>query len=133
MSSGEPTPLKAQEDEDFFKRAVQRFPGKVAKEMGSVLPHKALDPGNDVLMPGQASPRRPACVPIVQRKAQNPGPNGKRIVDAKGPAAMVNHGMVNRSASGFISARLCLKNSSHGARREPGRLSKRSGELTVRT
>ena len=60
-------------------------------------------------------------------------PNSKRIVDAKGPAAMVNRGMVNRSASGFISARLCLKNSSHGARREPGRLSKRSGELTVRT
>ena len=67
-----------------------------------------------------------------QSTAQNPGPNGKRIVDAKGPAAMVNHGMVNRSASGFISAHLCLKNSSHGARREPGLLSKRSGELTVR-
>jgi len=34
---------------------MQRFAGEVAKEMGSVLPRKALDPGNDVLMPDSRS------------------------------------------------------------------------------
>ena len=43
--------LKAPEDEDFFKRAMNRFAGEVAQEVGSVLPTKALDPGNEVLMP----------------------------------------------------------------------------------
>ena len=43
--------LKAPEDEDFFKRTMHRFTGEVAQDMGSVLPPKALDPGNEVLMP----------------------------------------------------------------------------------
>jgi len=63
----------------------------------------------------RGSPTQP-CVSAAPRRRPHrlpqgakPGPNGKRIVDAKGPAAMVNRGMVNRSASGFISARLMLK------------------------
>ena len=43
--------FKAPEDEDFFKRAMRRFAVEVAQEVGSVLPPKALDPGNEVLMP----------------------------------------------------------------------------------
>ena len=43
--------LKAPEDEDFCKRAMDRFTGDVAQEVGSVLPPKAFDPGNEVLMP----------------------------------------------------------------------------------
>ncbi len=43
--------LKAPENEDFFKQAMHRFAMDVAQEVGSVLPPKALDPGNEVLMP----------------------------------------------------------------------------------
>jgi len=43
--------LKAPEDEDFFKRTMHRFAGEVAQEVGSMLPPKALDPGNEILMP----------------------------------------------------------------------------------
>jgi len=43
--------FNAPEDEDFFKRTMQRFSEDVAQNLGSVLPPKALDPGNDVLMP----------------------------------------------------------------------------------
>ena len=43
--------FKAPEDEDFFKRTMHRFNGEFAQDLGSVLPTRALDPGNDVLMP----------------------------------------------------------------------------------
>jgi putative transcriptional regulator len=44
--------FKAPEDEDFVKRTMRRFADKVAQEAGSMPPLKALDPGDDVLMPG---------------------------------------------------------------------------------
>ncbi len=43
--------FKAPEDGDFVQRTMRRFAGEVAQELGTMLPHTALDPGNDVLMP----------------------------------------------------------------------------------
>ncbi len=61
--------VKAPEDEDFFKRTMQRFSAEVAQDVGNVLPPQALDPGNEVLMPAplaRATGLRRETIPWTQ-------------------------------------------------------------------
>jgi len=43
--------LVAPEDDDFFRRTMDRFSQEVAQNGGSLPPKEALDPGNEVIMP----------------------------------------------------------------------------------
>ena len=70
--------LNAPDDEDFVRRTMRRFSDEIAQNAGTLPLNEALDPGNDIIMPGPLARVTGLCRKTIPWKTM---PHGLRAFD----------------------------------------------------